>query len=71
MAKQSSDKLNRIRLVLVEKDISSAELAARVGITQRTVNRICRNESQPSMKLLKEIALALDVDIRELLIPTK
>ncbi len=64
-------KINRIKAVLAEKDISHKELAIRVGIAPNSVTRICNNEFQPTLKLLREIALALDVDIRELLIPTR
>ena len=64
-------KINRIKAVLAEKDISHKELAIRVGIAPNSVTRICNNEFQPTLKLLRDIALALDVDIRELLIPTK
>jgi putative transcriptional regulator len=64
-------KINRIKTVLTEKDISHKELANRVGIAPNSVTRICNNEFQPTLKLLREIALALDVDIRELLIPTR
>ena len=64
-------KINRIKTVLVELDISQKELAKRVKRTPNTITRICNNESQPTLKLLREIAFALDVDIAELLIPTK
>lgn len=64
-------KINRIKAVLVEKDMSHKELATRVGIAPNSVTRICNNEFQPTLKLLREMALALDVDIRELLIPTR
>ena len=64
-------KINRIKAVLAEKDISHKELAIRVGIAPNSVTRICNNEFQPTLKLLREIALALDVDIRELLIQTR
>ena len=62
--------INRIRVILVEKEISAKELAEMVNKTPNTINRICRNESQPTLKLLREIAIALKVDIRELWIPT-
>lgn len=64
-------KINRIKTVLVELEISQKELAKRVKRTPNTITRICNNESQPTLKLLREIALALDVDITELLVPTK
>jgi putative transcriptional regulator len=64
-------KINRIKTVLVDKEVSQKDLALMVKRTTTTINRICNNESQPTLGLLREIALALDVDIRELLIPTK
>lgn len=64
-------KINRIKSVLVEKEVSQKELSKRVNRTPTTITRICNNESQPTLKLLREIALALDVDIRELLVFTK
>ena len=64
-------KINRIKAVLAEKDISHKELALRVSIAPNSVTRICNNEFQPTLRLLREIALALDIDIRELLVPTR
>ena len=71
MAKKTTNKINKIRLVMIEKEISAKELGEMVKKTTHSINRICRNESQPTLKLLKEIAQALDVNIQELLIPTK
>ena len=56
---------------MAEKDTSQKKLAEMVGKAPNTITRICNNDSQPTLKLLREIALALDVDIRELLVPTK
>lgn len=64
-------KINRLKVVLAELDMTHKELAERVGKVPNTITRICNNESQPTLKLLREIALTLDVDIRELLVPTK
>jgi putative transcriptional regulator len=64
-------KINRIKVILAEKDITQKGLAEMVKRTAPTITRICNNENQPTLGLLREIALALDVDIRELLIPTK
>ena len=64
-------KINRLKAVLAELDISHKELAIRVGIAPNSVTRICNNEFQPTLRLLREMALALDVDIRELLISTR
>lgn len=64
-------RINRIKSVLVDKDIAQMELAKKVKRTPNTITRICNNDSQPTLKLLREIAIALNVDIRELLLPTK
>lgn len=64
-------KLNRIKVVLVENNRSSKELANHLGKTVATVSRWCTNEYQPSIETLYEIAKYLKVDIRELLVSTK
>ena len=64
-------KINRLKVILAEKDMSQKSLAELVGKAPNTITRVCNNESQPTLKFLLEIALALDVDIRELLVPTK
>lgn len=63
-------RLNRIKLVLVEKDKSGKELAQHLGKTETTVSRWCRNEIQPTLETLYEISVWLKVDIRELLVST-
>lgn len=65
------DKINRIKEVLVIKDMSQKDLAEKLGKNPNTIASICNNKSQPHLKDLKKIAEILDVDIRELLIPTK
>ncbi len=73
MSKKDAEKIkiNRIKTVLVEKDMSHKELAEKVGMLPNSITRICNNESQPSLLMLRKIALTLNVDIRELLISTK
>lgn len=62
--------INRIRVVLAEQDRTNKWLAERVGKSRTTVSRWCTNDMQPSLETLREIAEALGVDIRELLLPT-
>lgn len=69
--KEEKVRINRLKVVLAEKDISHKDLAKMVNKSPNTITRICNNESQPTLGFLREIALVLDVDIRELLIPTK
>lgn len=68
---QQMKKINRIKEVLVIKDISQKDFALQVGKSANSIASICNNKSQPHLKDLKRMAEILDVDIRELLIPTK
>ena len=65
------EKINRIKVVLAEKDIQQKEVAEAIGRTTNTIASICNNKTQPNLYDLKKIANYLKVDIRELLIPTK
>lgn len=71
--KKQSDiiEMNRIRVVLAEKNMSQKELAGLVGITPQSITRMCSNKSQPNVRMLWKIALALEVDVRDLLNSTK
>jgi transcriptional regulator with XRE-family HTH domain len=73
MAKKKStpERINRIKEVLVIKAVSQKTLASKLGRSTTTVASICNNKTQPHLKDLKKIAQILDVDIRELLVPTK
>lgn len=64
-------KINRLKVVLAERDISHKDFANMVSKAPNTISRICSNETQPSLKFLREMAIILDVDISELLIKTK
>lgn len=64
-------KINRLKVLLAEKDISQKDFARMVSRTPNTISRICANETQPSLKFLREMALILDVDISDLLYRTK
>jgi putative transcriptional regulator len=63
--------LNRIRVVLAEKDRTNKWLAQQLDITPGTISNWCSDKMQPSLKTLAKIANALDVDITELLNHTK
>ena len=59
--------INRIKVVLAEQDRTNKWLAEKLDKNRTTVSRWCRNEMQPSLETLIEIAEALDVDVRQLL----
>ena len=63
--------LNRIRVVLAEQNKKNKWLADELGKNQATVSQWCNNVRQPSIETLAEIANVLNVDIRQLLNPTK
>jgi putative transcriptional regulator len=65
------EKINRLRVVLADKEISHKDFAKMLDKTPNTITRICNNEQQPSLKVLREMAMALDVDVCELIVPTK
>lgn len=59
--------MNRIKVLLAEKQRTNRWLAERMGKSENTVSRWCSNKSQPSIVQLQEIANLLDVDVRVLL----
>lgn len=64
-------KLNRIKIVLAEKDKSNRWLAEHIDKSQVTISRWCNQVIQPSLKDLYKIAECLDIDVRDLLVSNK
>ncbi len=62
---------NRIKAVLAETGKSNNWLAEALGKNRTTVSKWCTNQMQPTVETLFEIAEALDVNVRELLVSTK
>ena len=54
-------KLNRIRIVLAERDLNSKWLADKLGKDQATISKWVTNTTQPSLEALIAIANALEV----------
>lgn len=71
MSENEKIEINRIADVLYELKISQVELARRLGKRAQIINRYCKNTAQPSLSFLREIALALDVNAQELIVPTR
>ena len=59
------------KVLLVERNRTSKWLAETLKMNPATISRWCSNKTQPSLDRLSEIAKVLDVDIRDLLVPTK
>lgn len=63
--------INRLKVVLVEKQRTNKWLAEQLGKSENTVSRWCSNKVQPSLENLVEIAKVLDIEVRMLITPTK
>ena len=62
-----TDRINRLKVVLVEQNRTGKWLAEQLGKNEATVSRWCSNSSQPSLEMLVKIASILNVDPRELI----
>lgn len=59
--------LNRIKVILAEKNLQNKWLAEQLGRDQATVSKWVTNSAQPSLDMLIKIAQVLDVDIKDLI----
>ena len=60
-------KLNRLKLVLVEKEKTGVWLSEQLGVTAVTVSKWCSNITQPTLPMLDRIADVLGCEKRELI----
>ncbi len=60
-------KINRLKVVLVEKEKSGKWLAEQLGCAPTTVSKWVTNACQPPMETYLRIAKLLEVEINELL----
>ncbi|MBD5175926.1 MAG: helix-turn-helix transcriptional regulator [Bacteroidales bacterium] len=61
------ERINRLKVVLVEQNRKGKWLAEQLGKNEATVSRWCSNTAQPSLEMLVKIASILNVDPRELI----
>ena len=59
-------KLNRIKAILTEKGISQTWLAKQLNKSFSMVNYAC-NRIQPNLETLQQIAVILQVDLKDLI----
>lgn len=62
-----TEKINRLKIVLVEQGKTGKWLAGQLGKNEATVSSWCSNTSQPSLEMLMKIASILNVDARRLI----
>jgi transcriptional regulator with XRE-family HTH domain len=58
--------INRIKVMLVEKQKTGKWLAEQLGRDPATVSRWCSNTMQPSIETFAKIAELLNVDVKDL-----
>ena len=62
----NNEKINRIKVVLAEKDRTNKWLVEQLRKDQGTVSKWCTNSSQPDLKTLVRIAELLEVELTDL-----
>ena len=60
-------KINRIKVMLAEKEKTNKWLAEQVGKDPATISKWCTNTAQPSLEMLLQIAKVLNVEVKNLL----
>ena len=61
----------RLKEIMAQQGVGREELAERVGVSVTTISNINTENNLPTIQRLLEIARVLDVDVRELFVPTK
>lgn len=59
--------INRLKVVLAEKNRTGKWLAQQLGKNEATVSRWCSNTAQPSLEMVIKIASVLKIDPRRLI----
>ena len=63
--------LNKLKVVLLGQKKTGKWLANQLGKAPLIVSKWCSNIMQPSLEMLVNTAMVLDVDTRELIVITK
>ncbi|GAB6869959.1 helix-turn-helix transcriptional regulator [Bacteroides rodentium] len=61
------ERINRIKVVLVEQNRTGKWLAEQLQKNEATISRWCSNTSQPSLEMLVKIATVLNVEPKDLI----
>lgn len=62
-----NDRINRLKVVLAEKNKKGKWLAEQLGKNEATVSRWCSNTTQPSLEMLVKIAKILNAEAKDLI----
>lgn len=61
--------LNRLRVIIAEKNLSNKWLSEQLGVGQATISKWVQNNAQPNLEMLIKLSKLLNVDINELIRP--
>jgi putative transcriptional regulator len=67
MAKKEKINLNRLRILLAERNKTNRWLADQLGVTEGTVSKWATNNHQPPLERLYEISQIFKIDIHDLI----
>ena len=67
----SETNLNRIKVVLAEKNKTGKWLGEQIGKSNCTISKYINQKVQPDLKTLAQIAKALEVNVKDLLNDTE
>lgn len=62
----ANENINRLKVMLAEKNKSNKWLAEQLGKDQGTISKWCTNTCQPDLKSLMKIAKLLEVELSDL-----
>ena len=61
--------LNRLRVIIAEKNLTNKWISEQLGVGQATVSKWVQNNAQPNLEMLIKISKLLNIDINELIRP--
>lgn len=64
-------KLNRLRVVMAEKEKTGRWLGKHICKSNTTVSKYMNKKVQPDLRTLNDITNALDVDVKDLLVSNR
>ncbi len=64
--RMANKNLNRLRVILAEKNLSNKWLAERLGRDQATISKWVTNNTQPNLEMLLKLSKVLEVELEEL-----
>ncbi len=67
IVKMANKKINRLKIVLAEKERTNNWLAEQLGRDKATISKWCTNTCQPDIETFIRISKLLNVDVSDLL----